>query len=62
MSLNDYIERIVSLANIEESTLVLTLIYADRICEKNRIQLNYLTVFKYNNINKDSYFLHLLFQ
>ena len=50
MSIKDYIERIVSLSKTEESTLILTLIFVDRICEKNRIQLNYFTVFKYNTI------------
>ncbi len=35
-----YLERIVKYMQIEESTLILCLIYIDRVCDVNKIQLN----------------------
>src|SRR4051794_16555016 len=41
-----YLERLVSMGNIEESTLILLLIYVDRLSEKQAIQLNESNIYK----------------
>ncbi len=46
ISIKAYIERIIKYTNIEESTLVLSLIYIDRICEFHDIVLSW------NNIHR----------
>ena len=46
ISINDYLLRIQKYSNIENSTFIIALIYIDRICNYNNIQLNYRNIFK----------------
>ena len=46
MSLEDYLKRIVKYANVEISTLICSVMYIDKMCEKN----NYILCF--NNIHR----------
>ena len=40
ISIKDYLNRILSFTDIEDNTLILSLIYIDKICEKNSIILS----------------------
>ncbi len=40
ITLQAYLERIMKYTNIEDSTLIISLIYLDRMCELNIIQMN----------------------
>ena len=46
ISIKNFLERICNLTKIENSTLILVLIYIDRICEFNEIELNYFNIHK----------------
>ncbi len=46
ISINSYLERIVKYCKIEESTLIMTLIYIDRLCDYSQI------IFGENNIHR----------
>jgi hypothetical protein len=50
ISLYDYLERLTKYTKMEESTLVIALIYIDRICEYNDIELNDLNIHRYKII------------
>lgn len=62
ISVGDYLERIKKYTKLEKSTLIIAMIYIDRICNQNRIQLTQynihrillgtcLTAIKYNEDN-----------
>jgi hypothetical protein len=40
ISIQQYLERIVKYSKMEDSTLILTLIYIDRLCDLSQINLN----------------------
>jgi hypothetical protein len=44
ISIQQYIERIVKYSKLEDSTLVITLIYIDRLCDQTQIHLNDLNI------------------
>ena len=46
ISINDYLNRIAYFTKMEESTLILILIYIDRICNYTNIQLTYNNIYK----------------
>ena len=46
ISIKDYLLRLTQLTKMEESTMILILIYIDRICNYNKIQLIYNNIFK----------------
>ena len=46
ISINDYLNRIAYFSKMEESTLILVLIYIDRICNYTNIQLTYNNIYK----------------
>ena len=46
ISIKDYLLRLSKLTKMEESTMILVLIYIDRICNYNKIQLLYQNIFK----------------
>ena len=45
--INNYLERLVKYTKMENSTLVLILVYIDRLCDLNKIRLNYFNIHKY---------------
>ena len=44
ISIKDYLERIQMYTNIEKSTLIISLIYIDRLCHKNHFTLTYYNI------------------
>ena len=46
ISLSKYIERIQKYINVQDSTLILILIYIDKLCGKFNISLNFLNIYK----------------
>ena len=46
ISLEDYLIRIQTYANIEKSTLIISLIYIDRLCNKTKITLTYYNIYR----------------
>ena len=46
ISIKDYLLRLTQFTKMEESTMILILIYIDRICNYNKIQLIYNNIFK----------------
>ena len=46
VSIKSYLERLAKYSKIENNTLLLILIYIDRICEINKIRLNYFIIHK----------------
>lgn len=46
ISIKDYLERLVKFSKMSDSTIVLILIYIDRICDINNFQLNYFNIHK----------------
>ena len=46
ISIKNYLLRLTKFTKMDESTMVLILIYIDRICNYNNIQLNYRNIFK----------------
>ena len=46
MSIKDYLLRLSQFANISESTIILILIYIDRICKINNFHLNFRNIYK----------------
>ena len=46
MSIKDYLLRLSKFANINESTIILILIYIDRICKINNFHLNFRNIYK----------------
>ena len=46
ITIRKFLERIVNYTKIENSTLVLTLIYIDRLCDIQKFKLNYLNIHK----------------
>ena len=46
ISIKNFFERICNFCKIENSTLILILIYIDRFCDFNEIQLNYFIIHK----------------
>ena len=46
ISIKDYLLRLSKFTKMEESTMILVLIYIDRICNYNKIQLLYQNIFK----------------
>ena len=46
ISIKDYLLRIQNYANIEKSTLILSLIYIDRLCQKYKFKINYFNIYK----------------
>lgn len=46
ISIKNYLERLVKYSKIENTTLVLILIYIDRVCDLNKIRLNYFNIHK----------------
>ena len=47
ISLQKYIERIIKYLKMEESTLIISLIYIDRICKETEFELNKSNIHKY---------------
>jgi hypothetical protein len=47
ITIMSYLERIIKYTGIEESTLILTLIYIDRLCDMNNIQMTNLNIHRY---------------
>jgi hypothetical protein len=54
ISIMNYLNRIIKYTNIEDSTLIISLIYIDRICENKNI---FLTEF---NIHRQNFFINIL--
>ena len=50
IQLKNYIERILKYTKCEESTLILSLIYIDKICQSNNLLLTNLNIHRYINI------------
>ena len=46
MSIKDYLLRLAKFARINESTLIITLIYIDRICKINNFKLHFKNIYK----------------
>lgn len=46
ISLEDYLIRIQNYTNIEKSTLIISLIYIDRLCNKAKITLTYYNIYR----------------
>ena len=46
MPIKDYLLRLAKFTRINESTLIITLIYIDRICKINNFKLNYKNIYK----------------
>ena len=46
ISIGDYLSRLQKYSKINESTIILILIYIDRICNKNQIKLSYYNIHK----------------
>lgn len=46
ITIKNYLERLVKYSKIENTTLVLILIYIDRVCDLNKIRLNYFNIHK----------------
>lgn len=46
LSLHKYLLRIASYTHIEESTLVIMLIYIDKLCSRYKLQLTYYNIYK----------------
>ena len=46
VSIQNYLDRLAKYSKIENNTLLLILIYIDRICEINKIRLNYFIIHK----------------
>ena len=46
VSIQNYLDRLAKYSKIENNTLLLVLIYIDRICELNKIRLNYFNIHK----------------
>ena len=47
IELSEYLNRIIKYIDIEDSTYILSLIYLDRFCEKNKFSLTNTNVHKY---------------
>ena len=45
--INDYLERLVKFGHFENSTIVLMMIYIDRVCDINNIKLDYHNIHKF---------------
>lgn len=64
VSLNDYVERILKYTHIEESTLIIALIYIDRLCEKQNLiltdsnihRITYTAIILAVKYNEDDYY------
>lgn len=46
LSISKYLERLLKYSNAEESTLILILIYIDRLCEITKINLSFYSIHK----------------
>ena len=46
ISMHNFLERIVKYTKIETNTLILILIYIDRLCDKQKFRLNYFNIHK----------------
>jgi hypothetical protein len=46
ISIKNFFERIVKYTKIENSTLILILVYIDRLCDKQKFRLNYFNIHK----------------
>ena len=46
ISIKNFFERIVKYTKIENSTLILVLVYIDRLCDKQKFRLNYFNIHK----------------
>ncbi|MCQ2818528.1 MAG: hypothetical protein MJ252_14765 [archaeon] len=46
ITIKGYLDRIIKYTQIEQSTLIIALIYIDRICAKNRLTLNFFNIYK----------------
>ena len=44
ISVKDYLERIQTYSNVERSTLIISLIYIDRLCNKAKVTLTYYNI------------------
>ena len=47
ISLEEYLKRIIKYTGMEESTLMVALIYLDRVCDTNGIALDNYTIHRY---------------
>jgi hypothetical protein len=47
ITIEAYLERILKYSHIEESTLILSLIYIDRVCDINNIQMTNFNIHRY---------------
>ena len=47
ISIKAYLDRIIKYSKIEESTLIIILIYIDRLCENNELKLNEYNIHRY---------------
>lgn len=47
INLNDYLIRFISYSKIEEASLIIALIYIDRICQKNNIIITEYNIHRY---------------
>ena len=69
VSIRNYLERLSKYSKIENNTLLLVLIYIDRICELNKIRLNYFNIHKLIlgglliaiKYNEDDYFSNIFY-
>ena len=46
ITIKAFIERIIKYTKIEESTLILILVYIDRVCDNHKIVLNFYNIHK----------------
>lgn len=46
ISIEDYLSRLQKYAKVNDSTIILILIYIDRICNKNKVKLSYYNIHK----------------
>ena len=69
VSIQNYLDRLAKYSKIENNTLLLVLIYIDRICELNKIRLNYFNIHKLIlgglliaiKYNEDDYFSNIFY-
>ena len=47
VTIQNYLMRLLKYTKMENSTLVLILVYIDRVCDLNKMQLNYYNIHKY---------------
>ena len=68
ISIKEYLQHVYKYSRFNSSTIILILIYIDRICNINKCKLSYYNIHKYNQIQKKftkrinyQYYLHNFF-